>query len=165
MAEHIPILFDTCSLRARSISAKTLLACLVPIRRIVIRHSPYTHPPFWFGKRWRADARKSLVALGLEPPSLTQIRIDRRRAPAESPLAPSACAVTAGGARPQQCVTLTLHEYQTWALVACGFLAKDQRQIERRLPTRCAPILANGRCLTLSDPQQRVTRHWPLVRP
>ena len=28
----------------------------------------------------------------------------------------------------QQCVTLTLHEYQTWALVACGFLAKDQRQ-------------------------------------
>ena len=28
----------------------------------------------------------------------------------------------------QQCITLTLHEYQVWALVACGFLAKDQRQ-------------------------------------
>jgi hypothetical protein len=28
----------------------------------------------------------------------------------------------------QQCVTLTLHEYQVWGLVACGFRAKDQRQ-------------------------------------
>ena len=28
----------------------------------------------------------------------------------------------------QQCVTLTLQEYQVWALVACGFLVKDQRQ-------------------------------------
>ena len=28
----------------------------------------------------------------------------------------------------QQCITLTLHDYQVWALVACGFLAKDQRQ-------------------------------------
>ena len=28
----------------------------------------------------------------------------------------------------QQCVTLTLHEYQVWGLVACGFLDKDQRQ-------------------------------------
>ena len=28
----------------------------------------------------------------------------------------------------QQSVTLTLHEYQVWALVACGFLVKDQRQ-------------------------------------
>jgi hypothetical protein len=28
----------------------------------------------------------------------------------------------------QQCVTLTLHEYQVWGLVACGFLVKDQRQ-------------------------------------
>jgi len=28
----------------------------------------------------------------------------------------------------QQCITLTLHEYQVWALVARGFLAKDQRQ-------------------------------------
>ena len=28
----------------------------------------------------------------------------------------------------QQCVTVTLHEYQVWALVACGFLAKDQWQ-------------------------------------
>ena len=28
----------------------------------------------------------------------------------------------------QQCVTLTLHEYQVWALVACGFLGRDQRQ-------------------------------------
>ena len=27
----------------------------------------------------------------------------------------------------QQCVTLTLHEYQVWGLVACGFLAKHQR--------------------------------------
>ena len=27
-----------------------------------------------------------------------------------------------------QCITLTLHEYQVWALVACGFLDKDQRQ-------------------------------------
>jgi len=41
----------------------------------------------------------------------------------------------------QQCITLTLHEYQVWGLVACGFLAEDQRQNrERRLPTRCAPI-------------------------
>ena len=24
----------------------------------------------------------------------------------------------------QQCITLTLHEYQLWALVACGFLDK-----------------------------------------
>ena len=28
----------------------------------------------------------------------------------------------------QQSVTLTLHEYQVWGLVACGFLDKDQRQ-------------------------------------
>ena len=28
----------------------------------------------------------------------------------------------------RQCITLTLHEYQVWALVACGFLNKDQRQ-------------------------------------
>ena len=28
----------------------------------------------------------------------------------------------------QQCVTITLHEYQVWALVACGFLGKDQRR-------------------------------------
>ena len=28
----------------------------------------------------------------------------------------------------QQCVTVTLHEYQVYALVACGFLAEDQRQ-------------------------------------
>jgi hypothetical protein len=28
----------------------------------------------------------------------------------------------------QQSITLTLHEYQVWGLVACGFLAKDQRQ-------------------------------------
>ena len=28
----------------------------------------------------------------------------------------------------QQCITLTLHEYQVWGLVACGFLDKDQRQ-------------------------------------
>jgi hypothetical protein len=28
----------------------------------------------------------------------------------------------------QQCITLTLHEYQVWGLVACGFLVKDQRQ-------------------------------------
>jgi hypothetical protein len=28
----------------------------------------------------------------------------------------------------QQCVTLTLHEYQVWGLVACGFLGRDQRQ-------------------------------------
>ena len=28
----------------------------------------------------------------------------------------------------QQCVTVTLHEYQVWALVACGFLDKDHRQ-------------------------------------
>jgi hypothetical protein len=28
----------------------------------------------------------------------------------------------------QQCVTLTLHEYQVWALVACGFLGRDQQQ-------------------------------------
>ena len=28
----------------------------------------------------------------------------------------------------QQCITLTLQEYQVWALVACGFLAKDQWQ-------------------------------------
>jgi hypothetical protein len=28
----------------------------------------------------------------------------------------------------QQCVTLTLHEYQVWTLVACGFLGRDQRQ-------------------------------------
>jgi hypothetical protein len=28
----------------------------------------------------------------------------------------------------QQCITLTLQEYQVWALVACGFLVKDQRQ-------------------------------------
>ena len=27
-----------------------------------------------------------------------------------------------------QCITLTLHEYQAWGLVACGFLDKDQRQ-------------------------------------
>ena len=28
----------------------------------------------------------------------------------------------------QQCITLTLHQYQVWGLVACGFLRKDQRQ-------------------------------------
>jgi hypothetical protein len=28
----------------------------------------------------------------------------------------------------QQGITLTLHEYQVWGLVACGFLGKDQRQ-------------------------------------
>ena len=28
----------------------------------------------------------------------------------------------------QQCITLTLHEYQVWGLVACDFLDKDQRQ-------------------------------------
>ena len=28
----------------------------------------------------------------------------------------------------QQSITLTLHEYQVWGLVACGFLQKDQRQ-------------------------------------
>ena len=28
----------------------------------------------------------------------------------------------------QQCVTVTLEEYQAWALVACGFLKEDQRQ-------------------------------------
>jgi len=28
----------------------------------------------------------------------------------------------------QQCITVTLQEYQVWALVACGFLAKDQWQ-------------------------------------
>jgi hypothetical protein len=28
----------------------------------------------------------------------------------------------------QQCVTITLDEHQLWGLIACGFLAKDQRQ-------------------------------------
>jgi len=28
----------------------------------------------------------------------------------------------------QQCITLTLQEYQVWGLVACGFLDKDHRQ-------------------------------------
>jgi hypothetical protein len=28
----------------------------------------------------------------------------------------------------QKCITLTLHAYQVWGLVACGFLDKDQRQ-------------------------------------
>jgi len=28
----------------------------------------------------------------------------------------------------QQCVTVTLNDHQLWALIACGFLAKDQRQ-------------------------------------
>ena len=28
----------------------------------------------------------------------------------------------------QQCVTVTLEEHQLWGLIACGFLAKDQRQ-------------------------------------
>ena len=28
----------------------------------------------------------------------------------------------------QQCVTVTLDEHQLWGLVACGFLAQDQRQ-------------------------------------
>jgi hypothetical protein len=28
----------------------------------------------------------------------------------------------------QQCITLTLHGYQVWGLVAGGFLAKDQRK-------------------------------------
>jgi hypothetical protein len=28
----------------------------------------------------------------------------------------------------RQCVTVTLEEYQVWAVVACGFLGKDQRQ-------------------------------------
>ena len=28
----------------------------------------------------------------------------------------------------QQCIMLTLHEYQVWGLVASGFLDKDQRQ-------------------------------------
>jgi hypothetical protein len=28
----------------------------------------------------------------------------------------------------QQCVTVTLDEHQLWGLIACGFLAKDQRQ-------------------------------------
>lgn len=28
----------------------------------------------------------------------------------------------------QQCVTVTLDEHQLWVLIACGFLAKDQRQ-------------------------------------
>jgi hypothetical protein len=28
----------------------------------------------------------------------------------------------------QQCITLTLHEYQVWGLVAFGFLDKDHRQ-------------------------------------
>jgi hypothetical protein len=28
----------------------------------------------------------------------------------------------------QQCVTVTLEEYQVWGLVACGFLGKDQWQ-------------------------------------
>ena len=27
----------------------------------------------------------------------------------------------------QQCITLTLQEYQVWGLVACGFLDKDHR--------------------------------------
>lgn len=30
---------------------------------------------------------------------------------------------------------------------------------------RYAPICANGRCLLLSDAQQQVTRHGPLVSP
>ena len=28
----------------------------------------------------------------------------------------------------QQCITLTLQEYQVWALDTCGFLVKDHRQ-------------------------------------
>jgi hypothetical protein len=28
----------------------------------------------------------------------------------------------------QQCVTVTLEDYQVWALVGCGFLANDHRQ-------------------------------------
>jgi hypothetical protein len=28
----------------------------------------------------------------------------------------------------RQCVTVTLEQYQVWALVGCGFLAMDQRQ-------------------------------------
>ena len=28
----------------------------------------------------------------------------------------------------QQCVTVTLDEHQLWGLIACGFLAQDQRQ-------------------------------------
>jgi hypothetical protein len=31
--------------------------------------------PTRFGKRWRADVRKSLVALGVEPPSLDRNQI------------------------------------------------------------------------------------------
>ena len=27
-----------------------------------------------------------------------------------------------------QCITVTLDEHQLWGLIACGFLAKDQRQ-------------------------------------
>jgi len=28
----------------------------------------------------------------------------------------------------QQCISVTVEDYQVWALVACGFLDKDQRQ-------------------------------------
>jgi len=51
-----------------------------------------------FGKRWCADARKSLVALGLEPPGLdgNQIRQTPRTCRGY-PRVPSACADTASG--------------------------------------------------------------------
>ena len=49
----------------------------------------------------------------------------------------------------QQCITLTLQEYQVWGLVACGFLDKDHRQDRE--------AVADGRCLHLSDAQQGVT--------
>jgi hypothetical protein len=43
----------------------------------------------------------------------------------------------------QQCVTVTLHEYQVYALVACGFLAEDQRQNRE--------AVANALCAYLTE--------------
>ena len=37
----------------------------------------------------------------------------------------------------QQCITLTVHEYQVWGLVACGSISD---KTERQFPMRCAPI-------------------------
>jgi len=40
----------------------------------------------------------------------------------------------------QQCITLTLHEYQVWGSLHVVSSTRISGKIERRLPTRCAPI-------------------------
>jgi hypothetical protein len=80
----------------------------------------------WHQSR-RQEAALALRKMGIAPVSssgVTLIETASRRSLSRERMRRHRRRSRAG----QQCVTVMLEEYQVWGLVACGFLAKDQRQ-------------------------------------